>query len=441
MRIIFFVVAISFSFSSHSNELAKGYAVSNNAQACQAFVSSEICQKYQGKPGALKPEQCQADVTGANWSVMSRLGNCASGFKMSAQDMWEVAKGIGSGIGSGLSGIYNYLTDSDSRAATHESVKEALKTSADYLESVYPYVMMEFQKNYDSISKESGHGGMTSLRAAQSIAPQLMGKIMSVALEVIKAKYKEFHCFDNNKQVEMICRVAGDLLVPPTGILAAMKYGTKGLAATPAVAKKISEFLDLGAKGINYEQKAEDVLDKVDKAKQGFEKSVEKLQELGRKGQHTVTQENGVGVLKIGYLEKRDRSFMVETARQIKEGTIKKVDAGQIVGPKVLPTMMDFGKRVGQESGSVQFRGSLNGSRIKTSFEDQVRAAVPAAYDSGRANPYHWSSQEIENYRRAYAEMGIDEACRKYYRSQPCGDLSFEFDAKNPQRIVWRKGR
>lgn len=439
MRAFFFALSILFSSATFSNELARGLRVSNNENSCREFVSSEVCSKFQGQPGALKPEQCRADVAGENWSLVSRLSNCASGFKLSAKDMWEVAKSAGSGAVSLGADVYEYLSDSNSRAATNESIKDAFKVAGDYLESIYPYIATEFFKAYSESSKEGSSPTMSSLRAANSIAPRLMGKLMSTALEVIKSKYKEFHCFDNNKQVEMICRIAGDILVPPTAILGMMKYGAKGLAATPAVAKKIEEMLKVGVRGINAEQKAEDVAEVVQKVSEHKQEILDRLKELGSRGSHDIRIENGVGVVEIGYLHRSQKAFMAQTTKAIKEGAVQKIDAGNIVGPKVIPTMMDYSKKLNKQGLSVKFEGELGGNRIKTTFEDQVAARAPALNDKGQSNVYHWNNDEIVRYRQAYTEMGIDEACRKYYPNQICGRLFFSFDSKNPKKVIWRK--
>lgn len=439
MRALFLLLALLSISQAQGNELARGYQVSNNANACREFVSSEVCAKFQGQPGALKPDQCQADVTGENWSVVSRLSNCASGFKLSAKDMWEVSKALGSGAVTVATNVYDYLTDSNARAATHESLKGAFQVAGDYLESVYPYLAIEFNKAYNDVAKEGSSSTMNSLRAANAIAPKLMGKLMSTALEVVKSKYKEFHCFDNNKQVEMICRVAGDLLVPPTAIIGIMKYGAKGLAATPAIAKKIDEMLKIGAKGINAEQKAEDVAEAAQKVNEHKQEILNKLKELGRRGTHDVRLENGEGVVEIGFLHRSQKAFMANTAKAIKDGAVQKIDTGHIVGPKALPTMMDYGKKLSDQGLSVKFEGELIGNRIRTTFEDQVAARVPAVTDDGKASVYHWTQDEIARYKKAYADMQIDKACRKYYPNQMCGRLRFEFDSKNPQKINWSK--
>jgi hypothetical protein len=469
------VFCFNFPAIADLNEFANPRAGQQTVASCQNFLNSGKCDKFKGQPGALEIGQCQAEVSGDNWSVLSRLANCGAGLRMSAGTLWENLKSIGSSTISAAGGIYNYLTDGDVRSATHESIRESLKTAGEYLESVYPYIATEFQKTLAEANAKGGDPSVNSFGAAQSLAPKLMGKLMSAALEIIKAKYEDFHCFDNNKQVEMVCKVAGDLFIPPTAIFGLYKAGVKGLAALPKVSAKIEEMLKMGAKGeenigslatakeraLEAKAKAAEVLqdlrdaarnkkrddnsrlDSTSSASTANPETMARLQKtLGNNAavKHSLsTDRDGKVTLEIGMLRRNQKEFMVAATKAIREGQVQVVDAGHIVGPKVLATMKDFSETVskGNKNG-VQFRGKIHGNRIRTTFQDQLEMKLGSKLDNGASNPYSWTQREIENYRRAVKELKLDEACRRYYGSAPCGELYFEYDARYPEKIKWR---
>ncbi len=420
------------------SEFANPTVAKQTVESCQQFLESGKCDQFKGQPGALKVSQCQAEVNGDNWSVLSRLANCGSGFKFSAVTLWENVKSVGSSTISAAGGIYSYLTDSNTRAATHESLQEALKVSGEYLESVYPYIATEFTKALDEANKNGGNPSVNAFNVANQLAPQLMGKMMSAALEIIKAKYEEFHCFDNNKQVEMVCKVAVDLFVPPVAIFKLYKAGVKGLAALPKVTEKIEEFLKKGESLQDRAQKIEDAKENIGKVQDKAAEALQKFRESAQasRGMHLVDIKNGEATWKVGYLS---RDEMREAGKLIKAGAIQRIDAGPVLGPKVLPTMFDLGKKLPSDAPAIKISGRMNVSRIRKQFEDELKAKVAPISDKGKSNPVYWTQKEVDNYKRAYSDMKIDEACKKYYSNSLCGELLFEFDTKSPDRVRWSR--
>lgn len=220
----------------------------SHIQACQAHLDSPVCQKFAGQKGLLKPEECKAEIQGDNWSVLSRLENCGKGLAFSAMDLlnflWEAVKFIAKSPFKAVGGIYNYLTDEDSRNSSHQAINEAWQSSADYLQSVYPYLATEYQKAYDQVGAPwNVTEASRSVRAAMTVRSKLLAGLMSAVQEIIKAKYSEFHCFDNNKQVEMTCKLVGDIFFPPAAAFALIKHGVKGLKELPKLTSKLDDML------------------------------------------------------------------------------------------------------------------------------------------------------------------------------------------------------
>lgn len=440
--IVFAAVFCSVQAPAAMSEFADPSMGRQTVQACQKFLASGKCDQFKGQPGALQENQCQAEVNGDNWSVLSRLANCGKGVKVSAGTLWENIKSIGSSTISAAGGIYNYLTDKDSRAATHESVQEAWKTAGEYLESIYPYIAMEFQKALSEAYKKGGDPGINAMNAATQIAPRLMGKMMSAAMEIIKAKYEEFHCFENNKQVEMVCKVAADLLMPPTAIITLYKAGVKGLAGLPKLTTKIEEMLKLGAKVEERIDTAANIKENAVKAKNKAEESLNRLQKIlndDSKGSHALRQNaDGTTTLQIGTLRRDQKEFMVSANKAIREGKVQVVEAGYVVGPKALSGLKNFSDSIPQNAKQgVTFKGTIHGTQLQNNYDMQVAAKFNPVREDGTSSPYHWTAKEIENYKRTFKEMKIEEACRKFYGTGPCRGLHFEYDSRYPNNIRW----
>lgn len=249
LSILFFLTGPAYSQAADVAPVSSSKPrLESHVQSCQAHLASPTCQKFEGREGLLKPDDCKADIQGDNWSVLSRLENCGKGLAFSAKDflsfLWEAVKFIATAPFKAVGGVYNYITDGDSRSSTHQALNEAWQSSADYLQSIYPYLATEYQKAYDQVGAPWNlTEASKSMRAAMTVRSKLVAGLMSAFQEIIKAKYSEFHCFDNNKQVEMTCKLVGDLFFPPAAAFGLLKYGVKGLKSMPNVTSKLDDML------------------------------------------------------------------------------------------------------------------------------------------------------------------------------------------------------
>lgn len=263
---IFLVLAVS--VSAQSPELAKAPkgtgSNQSSVQACQQRLQSELCTKFEGQPGLMKPEQCAANLSMETTSVLGAFTGCVTGVAFSVWDfvkfIWEAIKFIGTAPFNAAGGIYNYLTDGDSRASTHESVQNAWQTAGDYLQSIYPYLATEFQKAYDGVSGPAALTPPTRAYAAmKAVSGKILGGLLSAAERIISAKVEELQCFDNTTRAQKICKLAGDIFFPPAAFFALIKHGVKGLKNMPALMNKLNDTFKVGQKSTRA-QVADDVL-------------------------------------------------------------------------------------------------------------------------------------------------------------------------------------
>lgn len=332
---------------------------SKAVQACINRLGSPICQKLEGKPGLLKPEQCAANVNMENTSVLSTFGNCAAGGAFSLWDLakfvWEAVKFLAKAPFQAVGGVYNYLTDSDTRASTHESLKSAMETSADYLQSIYPYIAIEMQKAYDGVTGPMSLSPPTRAYAAMNaMGGKLIGSLLSAAEKIISAKVEELNCFDNNTRAQMICKFAGDIFLPPAAFFGLLKYGVKGLKEMPALMNKLNESLKVGQNS-HRTQAAEEVLGKKLSPEQA--KAIEEAHKVGmgqpgldgtpaKIGNYTKPQiEEKAKILAEGGFKVEDRRKLIEEGIAGEAGNktpyVSFMDRGQRRAAQVLDETAD----------------------------------------------------------------------------------------------------
>lgn len=157
------------------------------------------------------------------------------------------------------------------------------------------------------------------------------------------------------------------------------------------------------------------------------------------KGEHRIKVVKGRAHIKIGYLKKeKDGQFMKLLLRAYKEGAVAEIDAGLILGPKVLNLLNQLRKLTPLNGQLCEFRGGLNAANLLDEMQLQVQAST-AGYRS-QTSPKYWRQADIEDFNRALKELHFDEACLKFYQTNAiskCGFLKFKMNNKNPSQVEW----
>lgn len=142
-------------------------------------------------------------------------------------------------------------------------------------------------------------------------------------------------------------------------------------------------------------------------------------------------------VLKISFLDAHSSEVNRLLYEAIKTGRIDEVDTGAVVGPKVLPLLLSLA-RISPESKKMIVRGYIRPEWL----QDTILRNEPLFDSQGRRNYDHFSKNDLERWNKTAEDMGLLEACRKFYGKSElagCRALHFAFDARYPQRVIWEK--
>ena len=147
--------------------------------------------------------------------------------------------------------------------------------------------------------------------------------------------------------------------------------------------------------------------------------------------------QDGKMSIQLVLLESRQSKFLELFLSAIKSGQVAEVQTGNVVGSKVLSFFMGL-KRYAPQDGACKFKGLLNPTFLKTMAQAEKKLKSPLKPD-GTRNPNYWSDADKKRFDAAWKDLKIEEACRKLYPSEPCDDLVFEFDVRDPTQIQWRR--
>ncbi|MBY0469752.1 hypothetical protein K2X30_01200 [bacterium] len=136
-------------------------------------------------------------------------------------------------------------------------------------------------------------------------------------------------------------------------------------------------------------------------------------------------------------LESRQGKFLQLLGAAIKNGRVTEIQAGNVVAPKILSFFVNA-KRYAPQEGSCKVKGLLNPTFLKTMAQAEKKLKSPLKPD-GTRNPNYWSDADKKRFDAAWKNLKIEEACRKFYPAEPCDDLVFEFDVRDPTQIQWRR--
>lgn len=142
-------------------------------------------------------------------------------------------------------------------------------------------------------------------------------------------------------------------------------------------------------------------------------------------------------VLKISFLDAHSTEVNRLLYDVIKKGQIDEIDTGAVVGPKVLPLLLSL-TRITPAHKKMIVRGYVRPEWI----QDTILREAPLLDQQGRRNYDHFSAKDLERWNKTAEEMGLLEACRKFYGTSEfsaCGRLNFAFDARYPDKVFWDK--
>lgn len=186
-------------------------------QMCEVVTKSELCSKV-AKEDLLQCNTLDRNIVVSHainqWDM---LMGCAQGAFNSVVDtlkfFWDVMKWA-----------WENTTSSEARGKTSGAVSQVANSAKLYLHT-------EYQKAYAKATPP-----MQEVKAISSMNAAFGKLIYQKIVGFLEEQAEEFGCLNEEAKTKRICKVAGDIFLPPTGALALIKYGSKGLKQLPKFA-------------------------------------------------------------------------------------------------------------------------------------------------------------------------------------------------------------
>jgi hypothetical protein len=153
---------------------------------------------------------------------------------------------------------------------------------------------------------------------------------------------------------------------------------------------------------------------------------------------HRLVFENDRATLKIGLLDANDRQFSVALLKAMKIDALSIIDAGEIVGPKVLSVLAGLPELAPADS-NLTIRGHLSPALLsKWMHEYYQQSQTTEAIHKGKRNVDYFTKADVDRFNESVEVIKLDEACRQIYNAniQNCGKLRFIYSSARKE-FVW----
>lgn len=112
--------------------------------------------------------------------------------------------------------------------------------------------------------------------------------------------------------------------------------------------------------------------------------------------------------LKVGVLERDQKRFIGLYTRAVNEGSLREIDMGPVVGPKVFIMLNHMMWNAPKTRANVTIKGTFKQNVFETAQEEQAAGLVSRAETN---DPFAWTEQEVKDYNTAVQELGLSR-CR-----------------------------
>lgn len=204
-------------FLSQCNSLQKPALDNEIKMFCDVVVHSDVCQE-------VKEEDlmnCSDIKASRDFDVIKFFKGCTTGLFDSVKELiafvWDVMKWVGNAV-------YNY--------------KDTYREGAENLDSVKLYLVTEYDKAYEDAS---GISPVRSLKAANAVASTIAGMLFKGVQDYLHQEYEQFGCMNFEARTRSVCKVAGDIIIPPAAAFALIKYGTKSIKMSGNLKRSLSK--------------------------------------------------------------------------------------------------------------------------------------------------------------------------------------------------------
>lgn len=210
------------SLNASDCELAtplNGFIKQGQEVSCSALMESETCQALPLKD----KKNCKTGVTAPS-ALIEYVKGCAIGLFNSAKEIFEFLSSV-------TLFIWENVSDKEAR-------NQNISGASDVAHSLKLYLYTEYDRALETASFPK------ELNAARSVAGDALTYLIGSLKEQVQRSSAEFSCLNENKQSEKLCKLVGDVIIPPAGLFAILK-GTKAITlASQSVSPKLSATLN-----------------------------------------------------------------------------------------------------------------------------------------------------------------------------------------------------
>ena len=188
--------------------------VSNSMkQMCQVVVKDKMCESVPQKDRL----NCNALNNLAVVNQWDFIVGCAKGAFNSVKDtlsfFWEIMKWA-----------WNNATSSEARSKSSGATTEFMNSAKLFLHTEYNKAHARAKPPFQDVKAISAMGA--------SIGKLIMGKLSDFAAQ----QYQQLGCMNFQAKSKYMCKIVGDIFLPPAGVVALLKYGSKAAKQFPKVA-------------------------------------------------------------------------------------------------------------------------------------------------------------------------------------------------------------
>lgn len=184
--------------------------VSDLDDICKIVTKSEVCKNVPKK----NLLQCNSLDKHSQLDAWEFIQGCAEGALNSVKDLlnffWEIMKWA-----------WDNTTSNDARAKSKGQATE-------YLAATKLYLNTEYQK---ALAKSSPP--MKEMKAVSTMSGAIGKMILNSITDTVQKNYREFGCLNFEAKSEHVCKLVADVVIPPAGFVAFLKYGPKAVKQFP----------------------------------------------------------------------------------------------------------------------------------------------------------------------------------------------------------------
>lgn len=201
------VNAKSFSFNPTVNtyqEICQTEGIPSTSSTlkgmCQVIVKSKTCKAVPAND-LLRCHEIEKPIAHNSWDYIK---GCAQGALNSAQEILEF-----------LWSIMELVWDGDKRG-------NLASEASDFMGMAKLYLHTEYQK---ALAKSKPP--MKETKALMAMGGAIGSLVVDKVSEMVANEYDEFGCLNSEAKSKYLCKVLGDVFIPPAGIVALIKMGPK----------------------------------------------------------------------------------------------------------------------------------------------------------------------------------------------------------------------